>query len=61
MANINPQINVTTGPVLQMDGKRYVSQDDLMSTVRTSTDQAVQATLKMLQYNTKVRKSVGIA
>jgi len=60
-AAINPQINVTTGPVLELDNKRYVSQDDMVQSLRVSTDKAVAATLKLLQSNTRVRKSLGIA
>ena len=58
---INPQISVTTGPVLELDNKRYVSQDDMVQSLRVSTDKAVEATLKLLRSNTRVRKSLGIA
>lgn len=60
-ASISPQINVTTGPVLELNNKRYVSQDDMVQSLRVSTDKAVEATLKLLQTNTRVRKSLGIA
>jgi len=61
MPRINNQINVTTGPVMQIDGKTYVSQQDMAQSLRSTADNAVRATLKMLQYNTQVRKSIGIA
>lgn len=61
MPRISNQINVTTGPVMQLDGKTYVSQQDMAQSLRSTADTAVRATLKMLQYNTQVRKSIGIA
>jgi tape measure domain-containing protein len=33
-----PQISITTGPVLEFDGKRYVSMDDLERAMRVTAD-----------------------
>lgn len=53
----SPQVNITTGPVTQMDGTNYVTQGDLMA----STQSAVQQTLALLQNNPSVRRSIGVA
>jgi tape measure domain-containing protein len=51
-----PQVNITTGPVTQMDGTNYVTQGDLMA----STQSAVKQTLALLQNNPSVRRSIGV-
>jgi hypothetical protein len=34
----SPQINITTGPVLQQDGQRYVSVEDLERAMRITAE-----------------------
>lgn len=56
----NPQVNITTGPVMQMDGTNYVTQRDLVSATGTAARQGAKMALEMLQKNPASRRSTGV-
>ena len=55
-----PQVNITTGPVMQMDGTNYVTQRDLVSATGTAARQGAKMALEMLQNNPASRRSTGV-
>jgi hypothetical protein len=58
--SVNPQVNITTGPVMQMDGTNYVTQRDLVSATGTAARQGAKMALDMLQNNPASRRSTGV-
>ena len=60
-AQVNPQINVTTGPVMQMDGTNYVTQRDFTAGMQTAARQGAGMALNSLRSNPSTRRSVGLA
>jgi len=59
-AGVSPQVNITTGPVMQMDGTNYVTQRDLVSATGTAARQGAKMALDMLQNNPASRRSTGV-
>jgi hypothetical protein len=53
---VRPQINVTTGPVLQQDGQQWVSMTDLERAMRKTAD-GVISTLR--RPGTRIALGVG--
>lgn len=58
--SINPQVNVTTGPVMNMNGSNYVSQQDFMAGMQSASRRGAEMALQALQSNNNVRRSAGI-
>lgn len=58
---VNPQVNITTGPVTQMNGTNYVTQRDLMYATQTAAKEGAAIALKSLRSNPATRRSVGLA
>jgi hypothetical protein len=58
---VNPQVNITTGPVTQMNGTNYITQRDLMYATQTAAKEGASIALKSLQSNPALRRSVGLA
>jgi hypothetical protein len=56
-----PQVNITTGPVTQMDGTNYVTMNDLQRATSSAAQQGANLALSQLQNNPSVRRSVGVA
>lgn len=59
-SSINPQVNVTTGPVMNMNGSNYVSQRDFMAGMATASRRGAEMALQALQSNNGVRRAVGM-
>lgn len=59
-SSINPQVNVTTGPVMNMDGRNYVSQNDFMAGMQTASRRGAEMALEALQNNGSVRRMAGV-
>jgi len=59
-SSASPQVNITTGPVMQMDGTNYVTQRDLVSATGTAARQGAKMALEMLQNNPASRRSTGV-
>jgi hypothetical protein len=57
---LNPQVNITTGPVTQMGGVNYVTQQDLMSATASAAKQGASMALGMLRSNPATRRTVGL-
>ena len=57
---MTPQVSITTGPVMQMDGTNYVTQRDLVSATGTAARQGAKMALEMLQNNPASRRSTGV-
>ena len=59
-SSINPVVNVTTGPVMNMNNSNYVSQADFLAGLQVASRQGAQMALATLQGNNSMRRSVGI-
>lgn len=57
---VNPQVNITTGPVMQMDGTNYVTQRDLMAATGSAARQGARMALETLRNNPSSRRSTGV-
>lgn len=57
----SPQVNITTGPVMQMNGTNYVTMTDLQQATSTAARQGANMALSQLQNNPSVRRSIGVA
>ncbi len=53
-------ISVTTGPVLQFEGRNYVTQDQFTSGMRSTAKQAEQQTLRRMQHSPSTRRKIGV-
>jgi hypothetical protein len=58
---LSPQVNITTGPVTQMDGTNYVTMSDLQQATSAAARQGANLALNQLQSNPTVRRQVGVA
>jgi len=58
--SVNPQVSITTGPVMQMDGTNYVTQRDLVSATGAAARQGANMALQMLQNNPAARRRTGV-
>lgn len=56
-----PAINITTGPVMQMDNTNYVTVSDLQTATSAAAQQGANLALSQLQNNPTVRRSIGVA
>ncbi len=59
-SSINPQVNVTTGPVMNMNGSNYVSQQDFMAGMQTASRRGAEMALEALQSNGSTRRLAGV-
>ena len=59
--SVNPQVSVTTGPVMNMDGRNYVSQQDFMTGLQTASKRGAEMALQTLGNSYSARRSAGIA
>jgi hypothetical protein len=57
--SINPMINVTTGPVMNMNGSNYVSQRDFVAGLQAASRRGAQIALSAMRTNGTVRRTVG--
>jgi tape measure domain-containing protein len=58
--SINPQVNISTGPVMQMNGTNYVSQNDLVSATQAAARQGANMALNQLERDPATRRRVGV-
>lgn len=58
--SVNPQVSITTGPVMQMDGTNYVTQRDLVSATGSAARQGANMALQMLQNSPAARRRTGV-
>lgn len=59
-SSINPVVNVTTGPVMNMNNSNYVSQADFLAGLQAASRQGAQMALATLQNNSSTRRAVGV-
>jgi hypothetical protein len=59
--SVNPQVSVTTGPVMNMDGRNYVSQQDFMTGLQTASKRGAEMALQTLGNSYSARRAAGIA
>ena len=57
---VNPQVNISTGPVMQMDGTNYVTINDLQQATSTAARQGANLALSQLQNNPSLRRTIGV-
>lgn len=57
--SINPMINVTTGPVMNMNGSNYVSQRDFVAGLQAASRRGAQMALSAMRGNGGIRRAVG--
>ena len=58
--NVSPQVNITTGPVTQIDGRNFVTINDLQQATSTAARQGANLALSQLQNNPSLRRSIGV-
>lgn len=58
--SVNPQVSITTGPVMRMGDQNYVSQSDLMSATSSAARQGADMAISRLKNDSATRRSVGI-
>jgi hypothetical protein len=58
--SVNPQVSVTTGPVMNMDGRNYVSQQDFMTGLQTASKRGAEMALQTLSSSYSARRAAGI-
>ena len=59
-SSVNPQVNIKTGPVTQMDGTNYETTSDLQAATASAVRQGANMALSQLQNNPNVRRQVGV-
>jgi hypothetical protein len=52
-------INVTTGPVMNMNGSNYVSQRDFVAGMQAASRRGAEMALSAMRKNGGIRRSVG--
>lgn len=57
---LSPQVNISTGPVMQMDGTNYVTMNDLQQATSTAARQGANLALSQLQSNPSLRRTIGV-
>ena len=62
--NYSPQLSITTGPVMQMDNKDYISREDFERGMRQASDDGARRgeamTLKRLKNSRSTRSTLGM-
>lgn len=59
-SSFSQQVNVQTGPVMQMNGTNYVTAQDLQTAASSAARQGADMALQQLQSNPNTRRAVGI-
>jgi len=59
-ASVNPTVNVTTGPVMNMDGQNYVNQSDFVAGLQSASTQGAEMALKMITSSGGARRDLGV-
>ena len=59
-SSVNPTVNVTTGPVMNMDGQNYVSQNDFVAGLQSASTQGAEMALKMITSSGGARRDLGV-
>lgn len=54
------QVNIQTGPVMQMDGTNYVTQRDLMNATQSAARQGAGMALSRLERDPATRRRIGV-
>ena len=60
-STVSPQVNVTTGPVMNMNGNNYVSQRDFMAGLASASRTSAESVINLLRSDMSVRREVGLA
>ena len=58
---LSPQVNITTGPVTQIDGTNFVTITDLRQATSAAARQGASLALSQLQNNPQLRRSIGVS
>ena len=59
-ATIDPQVNVTTGPIMNIDGQNYVSQEDFIAGLQMASEQGARMALDQIGGNGSSRRTLGV-
>jgi len=59
--NVSTNVNVTTGPVMNMNGANYVSQQDFVNGLKVASQRGAQLALNALSGSISTRRVAGIA
>jgi tape measure domain-containing protein len=60
-STVSPQVNVTTGPVMSMNGQNYVNQRDLVSGLMSASRSTAESIIDMLRSDMSVRREIGLS
>ena len=58
--SVDPQVNITTGPVTQVDGTNFVTQADLMSATQSAAKQGAAMAISNLARDPAARRMAGL-
>ena len=59
--SISPQVSVTTGPVMNMNGNNFISQQDFVAGLSSASQSTAQTIINMLRNDRAVRQQVGLS
>ena len=59
-ASINPTVNVTTGPVMNMDGQNYVNQNDFVAGLQSASTRGAEMAMQMITSSGGARRRLGV-
>ena len=56
--SVNPQVNVTTGPVMNMNNSNYVSMGDFQSGMKKASEQGAMMAMQTMRGNSRIKRNV---
>lgn len=60
MGSINPVVNVTTGPVMNMDGQNYITQNDFVAGLQSASTRGAEMAMQMITSSGGARRRLGV-
>lgn len=60
MPEINPQVSVTTGPVMNMNGSNFVNQNDFISGLQAASRAGAELALQVIRSDGGLRRRMGV-
>jgi hypothetical protein len=59
-SGISPVVNVTTGPVMNMDGQNYVNQNDFVAGLQSASTRGAEMAMQMITSSGGARRRLGV-
>lgn len=55
-----PQININTGPIMQMNGSNYVTESDFQAGMISTANQTAELLMRRISTSASTRRNIGI-